>query len=66
VTRISNDELAKALAANLDAEGNDVALDDAVAAWTPEQRARAAENVRRSIEAARQPLQVERSGRTEV
>jgi hypothetical protein len=66
VTRISNDELAKALVANRDAEGNDVGLESWVASWSPEQQARATENVRRSIEAARQQLPVERSGRTDV
>ena len=56
VSRISNEELAKALAENLDAEGNDVSLNGWVASWSPEQRSRAQENARRSIEAARQQL----------
>lgn len=47
MTRISDEELAKALAENLDADGNDIGLEAWVASWTPEQRERSAENVKR-------------------
>jgi hypothetical protein len=66
VSRISNEELAKALAENLDADGNDVGLEGWVASWSPEQRSRAQDNVRRSIEAARQQLQVGKRDRPEL
>jgi uncharacterized membrane protein YdfJ with MMPL/SSD domain len=57
VTRISDEELAKALAENLDADGHDVRLQNWVESWTPAQRAQSRENVRRSIETARRQLQ---------
>lgn len=56
VTRISDEELAKAMAENVDVEGNDVGLEAWVASWTPEQRAKSAENVRRWVADARHAL----------
>lgn len=56
VTRISDEELSKAMAENVDAEGNDVGLEAWVASWTPEQRAQSAENVRRWVTDARHAL----------
>ena len=66
VGRISDEELAKALAERLDSDGHDVGLEAWVRSWTPEQRARSRENVRRSIEAVRRQLRGERSERTDV
>ncbi len=63
VTRISDEELAKALAKNLDADGNDVGLEAWVASWTPEQRARSHENIRTWISAARRELKLDRDHR---
>jgi hypothetical protein len=56
VMRISDEELAQAMAENVDAEGNDVGLAAWVASWTPEQRAQSAENVRRWAAEARHAL----------
>ncbi len=56
MTRISDEELAKALAENLDADGNDIGLEAWVASWTPEQRERSAENLRAWVNAARKAL----------
>ncbi len=53
MSRISDEELARALAETLDADGHDVGLEAWVSSWTAEQRARSKENVRRNIEAAR-------------
>jgi hypothetical protein len=56
VTRISDEELAKALAENLDADGNDVGLEAWVASWTPEQRAKSRDNLRAWVTAARRAI----------
>ena len=56
--RISNEELAQALAANLDDEGKDVGLETWVESWTDAERARAHENLRRSVEQAQRTLRV--------
>lgn len=56
VTRISDEELAQAMAENVDAEGNDVGLAAWVASWTPEQRAQSAEGLRRWAAEARHAL----------
>lgn len=44
--RISDEELAAALAENIDADGNDIGLEAEVAAWTPEQREASERNLR--------------------
>jgi len=44
------------MAANVDADGNDIALDAWVATWTAAEREQANQNVRRSLEAARQQI----------
>ncbi len=53
VSRISDEELAKAMAANFDEYGNDLALAKDVAAMTPEQWKRSEDNLRRWVEEAR-------------
>jgi hypothetical protein len=58
VSGISDEELAKALAENIDAEGNDVGLRAWVALWSPEQRARSRENLRAWASAARREMKV--------
>jgi len=63
VTRISDEELAKALAENLDADGNDVGLEAWVASWTPEQRAQSRANVRTWVDAARRIMKSRRDER---
>jgi len=50
VSRISDEELAEAMAANFDEYGNDIALARDVAAMTPEQRKRSQDNLRRWVE----------------
>lgn len=59
MSRISDEELAKALAENIDDEGNDIGLDRWVASWSPEQRARSHENVRTWVSAARRQLKAD-------
>lgn len=66
MSRISDEELAEALAENLDADGHDVGLDAWVSSWTPERRARAEENVRRSIEAAQRQLKVDQGEHSDL
>lgn len=56
MNRISDDELAKALAANIDEAGNDVGLLALVASWTPEQRKRSDDNLRAWVTAARRAM----------
>jgi len=48
--------LAKAMAENVDADGNDVGLEAWVASWTPEQRAHSEENLRAWVSAARREM----------
>jgi hypothetical protein len=56
VTRIADDELAQAMAANVDADGDDIGLDAWIQTWTPAEREQADENVRRSLTAARRQI----------
>jgi len=56
VTRISDEDLAKAMAENVDAEGNDVGLEAWVASWTPEQRTQSVQNLRRWVADARHAI----------
>lgn len=56
MSRASDEELARAMAANVDAEGNDVALEAWVQTWTAAERDQANENVRRSLDAARRQI----------
>ena len=53
VSRISDEELAKAMAANFDEHGDDLALAAEVAAMTPEQRTRSENNLRHWVTQAR-------------
>ena len=53
---ISDEELAEALAENIDEDGNDVGLSAWVASWSPEQRARSLENLRTWASAARREM----------
>ncbi|MEM9189220.1 MAG: hypothetical protein AAGF12_08595 [Myxococcota bacterium] len=54
--RVTNEELAAALAEAVDEDGNDIQLAEAVARMTPEERRRSDENVRKFIGAARASL----------
>jgi hypothetical protein len=51
-----DEELATALAENIDEDGNDVGLVALVAAWTPAQRQRSEENLRTWVSAARRAM----------
>lgn len=55
-TEITAEELEAAMAANVDAHGNDLALERATAAMSPEQRERSDENLCRFIVSARKSL----------
>jgi hypothetical protein len=57
VDRVSDEELAAAMAANFDEDGNDLALARWVASMTPEERAQAEANLRACIAEARANLQ---------
>lgn len=62
MTPPTDQELAQAMADNIDADGNDVGLERWVASWTPEQRARSLENQRQWIEAAQQAIRGKSGG----
>lgn len=62
MTRISDEELAASMAAQIDADGNDLALDAWVASLSDEQRERAQTNLRDWVAAARQGLGLESCG----
>ena len=59
MTRISDEELAKATAANFDEHGNDLALAADVAAMTDEQRKRSEDNLRGWVERARAHIAIQ-------
>jgi hypothetical protein len=54
---VTDEELAAALAAAVDADGNDVRLAEWVASWSDEQRRASEANLRRWMEAARASLE---------
>ena len=53
---MTNEELARAMAAAVDDDGDDTRLAEAVAAMTEEQRRRSDENLRRWVERAQAAL----------
>lgn len=63
MARISDEELAASMAAQIDAEGNDLALEAWVESLSPEQRRAAEANVRDWVQSARQALGLDPSER---